>query len=238
MNEAKYREMYKLEGTYWWFRAKRLFAALVLGSEYKKLHILDIGSGTGGMSKFFSRYGQVTCIEPSPFATSFLEKRNLHFLKVPVERYKPRKLFDIITICDVLYHKNIKGDKRVLQKAYQWLKPGGSLLVMDCAVPELYGYYDMGMHGRERYTLGDMVKNVKSVGFNIEKASYIFFLTFPFFVVTRWFQNMTKGVSIEDIPPFLNSLLFQLCTVEGILLKFLDFPMGSSVLVLARKPGR
>lgn len=238
MLKEQYRLMYRQEDSYWWFLAKRRFVNLLLTKfckNHKKLSILDVGSGTGGMTQYLRRWGNVKSIEPAIYAHPYLKKRKLSFSPKSFDQYPKKKKFDLVCFLDVLYHQNIANDKKEIKKAYSLLKPGGYLLIADCALPFLFGPHDRHMKARERYYLGDLRNKVISSGFKIQKASYIYFFVFPLFVITRMLQKLSGKAAITPVPKLINTLLLNICYLEAKLLNFVDYPIGSSVIILAKR---
>lgn len=236
MDESEYHAMYSLEDTHWWFLAKRLFIRALIPKISKNSTILDIGSGTGGLTKFLSRLGNVTAVEESPIAIEYLKKRHLKYrsanimtVALPVSRY------DLVCCFDVLYHQRILDDTVVLRKLYRALKPGGYLCITDSALPILTSHHDVVMHTRERYTLSSLVKKVKACRFTVLKQTYLYFFVFPFVFFLRLVNKQIAFRSVTQVPLALNALLLFVCALEARLVPFINFPIGSSVFILARK---
>lgn len=235
MLKRQYRLMYENENHHWWFLAKREFIKTILPSNKKNLKILDVGCGTGGTSQFLQKWGNVTGVEPAKEAHFFLKKRKIKFLPDTLEKYSSKKKYDLICFLDVLYHKNIQNDRQAILKATQLLKKGGYLLITDCALPFFFGYHDQIMQARKRYYLDELKAIVESSGFKIIKASYTYFLVFPLFVFIRLLQKNKKVESVLPLPKLLNRFLLFLCKIEAKMLKYINFPFGSSVIILAER---
>src|SRR3989338_4969810 len=119
MRKEQYRLMYNQEDSYWWFLAKRYYVNTLLsklGNNLNYLNILDVGSGTGGMTQYLQRWGNVTSIEPAKEAQKYLKKRNIRSLPITFDAYTEKKKFDLISFLDVLYHQNILDDQAEIEK--------------------------------------------------------------------------------------------------------------------------
>lgn len=237
MRENQYKFMYEHEDTHWWFLAKRDFIASFLPKPQQNLKILDIGAGTGGISIFLGAWGKVLAVENSKYAIPYLKKRGVRFINSSAEMcsFKPDS-FDLICAFDVLYHKSIHNDEQLIHKFRSWLKPGGMLCVTDCAVPSLFSHHDQVMYARKRYKLLELVSIILKAKLNIQKATYIYFFTFPLFVLVRLIDKFIPLNTFAKVPFLLNTVLLFLCRLESKLLPYLNFPIGSSVFIVAKKP--
>jgi ubiquinone/menaquinone biosynthesis C-methylase UbiE len=235
MNLYAHTEMFSLEDTHFWFVGKRLFIQRVLNSlKLKRLKIADIGSGTGGTTHFLSHWGRVTGIEKNPIAVTFAKQRNVKVIRATAHALPlPSSSHTLVTFFDVLYHKNVR-ETQALKEAYRVLKPGGYLLITDCAIPQLYSNHDSTMGAKYRYTKTTLSHFITNAGFSILRTQYIFTSVFPFFVFSRLFM---PSEHIIQPPLFLNTLLIALLRAEATFPTISLLP-GSSLLVLAQKPMR
>lgn len=232
--------MYKLEDFHFWFVGKRYFIDSVLKKYSKNIkNVLDLGSGTGGLTKYLEKYGAVTGIEEYPYAIKLAKKRGVNLKKANIQKLKlGNKKFDLVTIFDVLYHQDIKDESLVLKNAHKHLRKGGYLLITDSALPFLKGPHDVATLGARRYTVREMVKLVESNGFKVLKASYVYFSIFPFVLIKRLIfdrVSRSKTSDVGPINPLFNSILMFFLKIEANLLKTMSFPIGSSVIILAKK---
>jgi SAM-dependent methyltransferase len=236
MEKREYRIMYNIEDTHWWFLAKRLFIQAILPHPRGRWKILDIGAGTGGTTHFLSRWGDVQAVEQSSIAVPYLKQRGIQ----PINRsimecsFAPES-FDLICAFDVLYHRNIKNDREVLERAYSWLKSDGYLCITDCAIPYLKSPHDKVMHARQRYWLSELADKIRSQQFQILKSSYTYFFTFPLFLIQRFLNALIAFNTVGRIPNQFNRFLLFCCLIESKLLPYLQYPIGSSVIILAQK---
>ena len=242
MEPKEYELMYQEEERYWWFVVKRFFIKTLLKKLKlkKEQKILDIGCGTGKNLEILSSFGKVWGIDISPLALNFCQKRGFKNLKRASVEKTPFKnrAFGLITLFDVLYHKGIKDDRLALKEIYRVLEKGGYLLLTDCAYNFLFGPHDIAVHARQRYTRGELNKKIKKTGFKILKSSYIFFFPFLFFVIDRLLSKFfipKKRSTFIEIPKLANQIFILMGKLESWLLQFLNFPFGSSIIILAKK---
>lgn len=240
MNKIEYTKMFKLEDTHFWFVGKRYFVDRLLSNYKQRIHkILDLGSGTGGMTKHLQKYGNVTGLENYEYAIKLAKKRGVNLKKRDINNFEVNEnTFDLVTIFDVLYHQNIKNEGAILKQAYKALKKNGYLLITDSAFGFLKSEHDIVTQGKRRYSITEIRRLVENQGFKVVKASYIYFLLFPFvfvkrFILSKLFKKSTADVM--PVSPVINSILLFAIKIESNLLRFVSFPIGSSVILLAAK---
>mgnify|MGYP001592050853 CR=1 FL=1 len=236
MQKQEYKKMYKLEDYHFWFLAKRYFIDSFLADDKNQIkEILDVGAGTGGLSLFLKKYGRVYAIEKNPLAISLAKKRGLNVKRADADNLPFKKsVFDLVTVFDVLYHRAIDDEKKVVKEIARVLKPGGFLLITDSAFEFLRSSHDTALGGKRRYTIKSLGRIIISGKFKIIRASYIFFSIFPLTIVRRLLLK-GRGSDVRKVPWFLNQVLLLILRLEAFLLRYVNFPFGSSLIVLAKK---
>lgn len=240
MNKREYLEMYKLEDTHFWFTGKRYFVDSILDKYSKRIKtVLDIGSGTGGMTKHMSKYGKITGVEQNSLGLTLARKRGLNVIKGNANALKFKSnQFDLITIFDVLYHKNIKDEAKILSDSKKLLKNKGLILITDSALNFLKSSHDEAVQGARRYSLKQMTDLLEKQEFKILRATYSFATLFPAVAFKRLILEKVSKPKTSDVtetPPFLNNLLKNILKIEAGIVKHLDMPIGTSIIVLAQK---
>lgn len=241
MQRKEYSKMYELEDKHFWFLGKREYVDSLLRavSLTKIKKILDLGCGTGGMTKYLEKFGEVVGVEKEKYALSLCKKRGLKVILEDAQKLPFKKgEFDLVTIFDVLYHKRVKSEKKVISEAKRVLKKGGILVITDSAFKFLRSNHDEIMHGVRRFRLKNLEETVEKEGFLVIKSSYLyFFIFFPMFfyrlTVGRFSGNQKSDVS--KLPKLINLFLLLLIKVEARLLSYISFPFGTSVAIVARK---
>lgn len=242
MKNSAYHQMYQFEDGHWWFTAKKRYIHLVLTSLYGKtsnqIKILDYGCGTGGVTKNLERWGNVVGIEKNPTAVKYARKRNVKVLLVNSKKLPfKNNSFDLVTILDVLYHKNVSPDS-TLEEVFRVLKPKGYVIITDCAHQNLWSDHDVQMQARQRFDKIELENMSRKNHFNLIRSSYLFLLTFPLFYLQRkiimHFTNSSQPTL--KMPSSLNLMLDFICKVEAMLFTRFSLPVGSSILLVLQKP--
>lgn len=94
--------------------------------------IADIGGGTGVLANELINLGHhVTIIDPCQKMTDIAKARNQKVSIKAISFLKEKSVccYDIIIIRDCLHH--IREQAKVIEKAYQLLKPNGQLIIQD-----------------------------------------------------------------------------------------------------------
>jgi ubiquinone/menaquinone biosynthesis C-methylase UbiE len=241
MQKTEYNAMYDLEDSHFWFVGKRYFIDAYLEKvATKRLKILDIGSGTGGLTKYIERYGKVKGLERDKIACEYCVIRKIDVVRGSAEKLPFRnKSFDLVTIFDVLYHRNVKDLDKAIKEVNRVLRRNGYLLITDSALNILTSEHDTAMQGKRRFNLTNMKQLFINNNFKIIKSSYIYFSLFPFIAFKRLIVNKISGhknqSDVYKINSFINSILLAIISLEASLLKYVSYPIGSSLIILAQK---
>lgn len=240
MNDASFKIMEKIEKTHWWFRV-RCELLLRLVRKYfknnKDLQILDIGCGTGYVSKILAPLGVVFSIDPSEMALQVCKNQGLKNLylgnvdKLPF----PDNYFDLVVALDVLEH--VKDDKQAVNEIHRVLKFQGILICFVPAFKSLWSEQDEVLMHYRRYN-----QHLLNLLFDNEweclKMSYFNFFLFPFIFFIRKFKKLLrlkqKKDEIEQVS-FLNPLFYWIFKREIFFLSCWRFPFGVSLLAVYKK---
>lgn len=245
MNLELYEKMYQLEKNNWWFRGRRkIFLNFLnkIDGERKQRRILDVGCGTGIMLNYLAQYGQVEGIDISRRAIAFCRARELTYIHLGDAQKLPfqNNSFDIVTAFDTLEH--VKSDRLALKEFYRVLRPGGFILITVPALPLIWSSHDIAHRHFRRYNQSDIKKKVEEAKLKPARITYInsllFLPAFLFRLSIGFFNKLGifKGhTDLVGMPRLINSLLDQIFSLEANLLKFVNFPLGITLLVQAEK---
>ncbi|MBU4149820.1 MAG: class I SAM-dependent methyltransferase, partial [Candidatus Omnitrophica bacterium] len=210
-----YKNLAKIEDTYWWHQGK-IFAAISFLKPYLKKNIVslcrlaDIGCGTGGFLKSIkSRLDihNVIGIDGNELAVERSQKRGLNTQIADLNNYflincKP---YNIITAMDVLEH--IENEQVFLKTISENLSPEGLFLINVPAYNFLFSSWDKVLGHKRRYSSCQLTKILKKNNFRVIKITYLFAYIFPFAVFRRLLgpEYTEKTCVFPRTTNFLNS---------------------------------
>jgi len=238
-----YSVLAEVEQQNFWFQARSQLLIWALKAHFPTAQsLLEIGCGTGFVlnalhiafptlklagSEIFSeglRYASTRAPQAMLFQ---MDARSIPF----------KDEFDIVGAFDVLEH--IAEDDLVLQQMHQSVKPGGGIMVTVPQHPWLWSEYDTVDGHCRRYTRADLCQKVRAAGFQVVRVSSFVALLLPLLLVMRRMHTTNCSDSTKElrINSVVNGGLGTIMGVERWLIRAgFSFPMGGSLLLIARKP--
>lgn len=253
MEAIEYQTMLAAEDTHWWYVGLHDLVIQTIRREAARqgrpLDILDAGCGTGRLCKLMEPFGKVTGCDLHPLALEAASKRGISRLRrvdLTVDDLGG-ETYDLIICMDVLYHRAVPDELAVLQNLRRALKGNGLLILHVPAFECLRGAHDVAVHTRRRYRRDEVVGLLHSAGFVVKRVSYRLPLCFLPVLLWRCLSRVfarrrnRDGVPVSDlvapVPVWINQLLAACVKAENRLLcAGSRFPVGTSVIALARKP--
>jgi SAM-dependent methyltransferase len=241
---AEYRRMFEAEERQWWYAGQRAVAFSLLepclaGS--RDLCLLDAGCGSGFNLVALARLGRASGIDVSPDAIRFCRERGVRVARASLLALPfPPEAFDVVTSFDVIYHDWVSDDRAAVAEMARVLRPGGVLLVRVPALEALRGAHDAEVLTRRRYTRGELRALLESCGLALVRSTYCNSLLFPLLFARRTLDRLLgrEGSDVGFLPAPVEWLFGLVFRVEAALVRHgLNFPIGASVVALARKPG-
>ena len=245
MKREAFELNYEFELTHWWFRARR--DILIDEINYHQARpgfpshpkILDYGCGTGGLTQSLEPFGEVFGVDEYQEAVDFCLQRNMKNInQIHSIEEIPSSSYDIITCFDVLEH--IEDDALIIKNFIRILKEKGWLFLTVPALNLLWSGEDVVSQHKRRYRKNEIKDILLQNNFDILKLSYMNSFLFPVIAPlrmwNRYFRPSTLNRSdVYDVPSFLNEILYHIFALEKYILRYWNFPMGVSLLVIARK---
>ncbi len=240
---------YRAEQQHFWFRGLARFTTPLIARALAGIarpDILDCGCGTGANMRRLAAAGRVTGFDVQwaglEFARRYQQQRlaQASIAAIPFAT----GAFDLVTAFDVLAMLGPDEEQHALAEMHRVLKPGGALLLNTAALPFLRGQHAMVWREFRRHTRRTLRPILIQAGFQIDRLTYSNFSLLPLMVPVRLTQRLlglstpeetSADLTVPAAP--LNAMLTALVALEARALRVTNMPLGSSLLVLAQKPG-
>ncbi|MGD0756514.1 MAG: class I SAM-dependent methyltransferase [Bacteroidales bacterium] len=246
MEPNQYKYMFDSENRHWWYvgNHENFINILKRNNILKKgVKILDAGCGTGRWLQILKSSFEIseTGIDNNNIAIEYSKTRgNMNLLMGDINNcIFQESSFDLITSFDVVSSQGV-NENIAIRNFYTYLKNEGYLLLTVPAFQFLYSKHDKVVYMKRRYLKKQIKVLLENNKLEIVKISYCVSLLFPLAVITRIFNKIFSSEDIEhnevEMPPkVINRLFLMVMRIENYLLKYMSFPFGLSVLVLAKK---
>lgn len=198
--------------------------------------VIEVGAGIGTFARTLLNHvpvSELVLVEPSDNLLPLLQRRFAQDTRVAIIHgyFQPvvtPAAADSIVLVNVLEH--IAEDQAFLDDAHAALIPGGTLLLLVPALPQIYGSLDQAFGHHRRYTKPSLASKLQDAGFGIIRLAYVNLLGIAgWFLTSRVLRRTTlkpRYVRWYDrwVIPWLSRL-------EG----RWEPPCGQSLIVIARK---
>lgn len=234
----------RAERDHFWFRGFRRFVEPLVASATNGpgAEILDCGCGTGHNLQILRRYGRVYGIDLTwaglQYARAAGERRvaQATAARLPF----PDACFSLVTSFDVLYGLDDRTERAAIREMYRVLRPRGTLIVNVAALNGLRGNHSILSGEVRRYSRPDLRRRLESAGFRIERISYTNLVILPIVAAVRiaqraaGHQESQQEISVPPAP--VNAVLSGLLAIEAGMFRFVNIPIGTSLLAVAARP--
>lgn len=234
------------EDRHFWFIGLRRHARQMLDAALRgrTMHVIvDCGTGTGRNLDWLQQYGLAVGIERSAVGLRLGRARRGRLVQATVTALPVATASaDLVTSFDVLYCLDDASEAQAIGEMFRVLKPGGIALVNVAALDVLRGAHSTLTHEVRRYTRTRLGARLEQAGFRLERLTYTNMMTFPITLASRLADRLTgrdaKASAAEfTVPPApVNAILDAALAVEAGLARFVNLPVGSSIMAIARKP--
>lgn len=239
---------YQIEDMSFWFNHRNDCIKDVVRKYNNNRFFFDIGGGNGFVAKGLEDAGIPTALlDPGVKGCINAKNRKLkHIICSTLEDARfPASSMESIGLFDVVEH--IEDDRAFLKNIHQILQPGGMVFLTVPAYSFLWSVEDMDAGHYRRYTLSQMERRLKDIGFTLVYSTYIFsLLPIPVFLL----RTLPSKLGFYKKPAELNELKSSHSVRNGFLSKIIDklwkcelkwiqkgrkIPFGGSCLVVAKK---
>lgn len=241
------------EDKHWWF-AGRTWSLLnmldrVIAPQGDKT-VLDVGCGAGNMFHHFARYGTVVGVDNNPKPLVVARERGYDVREGTAESLPfDDASFDLVSLLDTVEHCD--DDMAVLKECYRVCQPGGHLVITVPAFMWLWSHNDELNAHKRRYTAHELGDRVQQIGFQVRRMTYNNFFVFPMaapMVLLRrgaqrepelaspHFDDESYQVEMEPTAPPVNAILTAVGWTESQILRWMNLPVGTSIICIAQKP--
>lgn len=237
------------EDRHWWYATLHDLVLRFVATECRTLgrrpDALDAGCGTGRMAELLGALCETTACDVHPLALQAARARGLpRVVSCDLAALAPAVgAFDLVVCLDVLYHRNIPDETKVLRHLHTALRPGGLLLLQVPAFECLHGAHDIAVHTRRRYRTGDVRHLLAAAGFRPDLVTYRLPIFFPPLLLWRlWNRCRTDPgapTPASDVRPpgWKDAPVAAILRAEN---RWIHaghrLPFGTSVFAVARRP--
>ena len=241
MELEEYARIADAEQRHWWYRAMPDLVRTLLGDRLRGgIRILDAGCGPGANYDWLSDYGEVVGADFSPEAVRLagerhpgMEARQADITALPFGDAS----FDVaieITVLTV-----VEDDRRAVAELARVTRSGGSVLLLEPAIPRLRREHDAVQGTVRRYSLERLRSLASDAGMTVARATY----ANSFLVAPAVGQAIAQRLRPRGSAPTsdlehdrLGGVFGRLAAAERRLLARRDLPLGLSAAVVAGKP--
>ena len=254
--EAGFETLAKMQQDHFWYLGRHKFVLYAVSrfvqSSPKGTSAIDLGGGTGGWVQYLadqqpSLYSSLAIGDSSSVALSWAQKNlpeGVDHYQIDLMDPKMHHQWDSVFLLDVLEH--LPDDQGAMIQMADALKPGGYAFVTTPAFQQFWSYNDdLACHLR-RYRRSDFTRLAEKSGLELCDSRYFMFFLSPLYLLSRfkpWAGKLTEKEKLDmvkqqhEIPPaWINKILAIIFNAESLLGHWLNFPWGTSVLAVFRKP--
>ncbi len=223
-----------------WYYVSKARAIRVLLNRIEFRSILDVGAGSGILSKLLLETTAATeacCVD-----TGYIEESEEFFLGKRILRTKAidRSDAELVLLLDVLEH--VRDDISFVREYAGKVSPGTQFVISAPAYQSLFSTHDVFLGHYRRYTASSLEACIRAGGLTILRTRFFFLFILPTVACMRLISRLRmKATKSEAVSSDLkshgkltNRALIQAHRLESAFFRFNRFA-GLSVLCLATK---
>jgi SAM-dependent methyltransferase len=237
----------RAEAAHFWFRGFRKFVAPILErltARGTDLRIVDCGCGTGHNLRLLQPYGRAVGFDLTVGGTRAARQAGWPVVQADITRIPLADgSVDMATAFDVL--QCLEADDAAVREMARIVRPGGVVVLTLAALDVLRGDHAEVWREVRRYTPAHARRLVERAGLAAERVEFLFASTFPLMLAVRVSQRLMRpfrplradtDIAVPSAP--INAVLTALVSAEAALARVVRMPVGSSIVVVGRKPVR
>jgi len=251
MDPTAYRQLRELEDTHWWFRGRRSVYLGLLRHHLKGKRlgrVLDLGCGMGGFLPELD--GLSERVFPADFDVESMvrcRERGFPGGAIASGYHLPYVdgSFDLVCMFDVLEH--IPDHELAMREVRRVLAPDGLVLISVPAYQFLFANNDRIAQHQRRYTRPRLARVFEQAGLAVERNThanvFLFPLILPAVLALKALEKLLRKEDAQThtnlsypMPGFVNAALHKAFAAELPFTKAFDWPVGHSIVAIARKP--
>jgi SAM-dependent methyltransferase len=248
--EERYADLLELaeraHADHFWYHGFRSFVGPVLADVAggrTNLRIVDCGCGTGHNLELLARHGRVVGFDLTPGGLARARARGEPVARGDITRVPFRaETFDLATSFDVM--QSVEHDREAVREIARLLKPEGAAVITMAALEALRGDHSDWWREIRRYTPSMARALAEQAGLRVERVQFLFASLVPPMLAVRTVQRIARPLrrprldaDIAVPSPPINALLTWAVRTEAAITRRVPMPFGSSLLLVARKPG-
>lgn len=189
--------------------------------------VLDFGAGNGHFLGLIStKPAEFLAIEPDPKLVELISQRGV--AKTTSSDDISDGSLSFIYSLNVLEH--IEDDSQTLKSFWNWLEPGGGILIYVPALPHLYSKFDASIGHYRRYTKKELASKARAAGFEVERIRFMDPVGYFVALVYRLLINNGKVSSGQLV--FFDRILYP---ISRLLTPLTANLFGKNLILSARK---
>lgn len=248
MNPAEFQHLAAAEERMWWFRGMReIFRSIATRHLPPDVaNVLDAGCGTGANAEWMARtFGwRVQCLDYAEEGLRHARARQgmAGFVRGDIRALPFRDgSFDLITCFDVFVHLEPGEERCALTELSRCLRGGGWLFLRAAAFDWLRSRHSAFVGEKQRFTLPQLTEAAQGAGLEPRYSTYANSLLLPValakFRIVEPFMRAPVASGVRPGPAWLECGLGAVLQLEARwIARGGRFPIGQSVILLARKP--
>jgi SAM-dependent methyltransferase len=238
---------HRAEQYHFWFRGFRAYvrpelARAVNGVPHPRL--LDCGCGTGSNLAMLGEVGEAYGFDLTWNGIRFARAHGHAIARASIDAIPfPNGTFDVATSFDVFQCLPDQVEQHAAREMWRVLKPGGHAIIHAAALDVLSGGHSVLSQEVRRYTPARLRSVFEGAGFVVDRLTFDHCSLLPLMLPVRVWQRWRSGGRLEagefdiQVPAApVNALLTALVRIEAMALRLANMPIGSSLLLHARKP--